>query len=180
MVFLQAKPEGRKGSDGAARESAIFSPRLIGFMGALCVAALLIAGFGRLTGIGVQKLPVSETVASREIRVLDGGKGVVLVESAADGALLLRLGQGEGGFIRTVIRGLAHERMARGGSSAEPFRLALRADGRLTITDTVTGREIILDSFGGPNRDVFARLLPDGATNKQKAAGAVRTNGGVQ
>jgi putative photosynthetic complex assembly protein len=175
--FIAAKAPIAKAE---STERPVISPRLALVMGCLCLAALAIAAFGRLTGVGVQQLPQSEAVAFRDLRFLDGGAGVIVVEDAAGGALVHRFQTGEGGFVRTVMRGMAHERMQRGGDSSTPFRLTLRADKRLTIADPVSGREIILDSFGGPNRDVFARLLPEGAGKPVKAAGAAQTNGGTK
>ncbi len=175
--FIPARAPAAKGNSG---ERPVINPRLAMAMGCLCLAALAVAAFGRLTGVGVQQLPQSEAVVSRDLRFLDGGGGAIIVQDAAGDALVHRFQPGEGGFVRTVMRGLAHERMRRGGDSATPFRLTLRADKRLTISDPVSGREIILDSFGGPNRDVFARLLPEGAGRTVRAAGAAQTNGGTQ
>jgi putative photosynthetic complex assembly protein len=175
--FISAKvPTARPES----AERPVISPRLALVMGCLCLAALAIASFGRLTGVGVQQLPQSEAVASRDLRFLDGDGGAIIVQDVAGDVLVHRFPPGEGGFVRTVMRGMAHERMQRGGDSGTPFRLTLRADKRLTIADPISGREIILDSFGGPNRDIFARLLPEGAGKPVKSAGAAQTNGGTK
>lgn len=176
--FSTAKPEPAEAAEGPSRESPVFTKRLIAAMGMLCVAALGIAGFGRLTGVGVQKLPTAAVVETRDLRFLDAGGGAVVIEDAADGKLVQRVQPGAGGFIRTVMRGMAHDRMARGGDSSTPFRLTLRADGWLIIADPITGREIILNSFGKPNSDLFARLLP--GAQKVSAAGAATNNGGTK
>jgi putative photosynthetic complex assembly protein len=44
-----------------------------------------------------------------------------------------------------------------------PFRLALHADGRLTLEDPATSRTIELQAFGPANSGAFARLLPANA-----------------
>ncbi len=176
-----ARPAGHEPARAGGGERPVFSPQLIGFMGALCLAALVIATFGRMTGIGVQKLPQAADAETRDLRFLDAGGGAIEVRNAADDALVRRLAPGEGGFVRTVMRGMAQSRLARGGDSVTPFRLALRTDGRLIIRDPVTGREVILDSFGKPNRDGFAALLSGGALAAQPAgspaAGAVQPQG---
>jgi putative photosynthetic complex assembly protein len=67
--------------------------------------------------------------------------------------------QGEAGFIRGTLRGLAQERKRRGLDSGPPFELIYRADGRLTLADTATGRLVDLESFGPTNAGTFFRLF---------------------
>ena len=67
--------------------------------------------------------------------------------------------QGEAGFVRGTLRGLAQERKRRGLDSGPPFELIYRADGRLTLSDTATGRMVDLESFGPTNAGSFYRLL---------------------
>jgi hypothetical protein len=43
--------------------------------------------------------------------------------------------------------------------SGPPFELIYRADGRLTLSDTATGRMVDLESFGPTNAGSFYRLL---------------------
>jgi putative photosynthetic complex assembly protein len=167
-------------AEGPSGESPIFTTRLVAAMAMVCVLALCIAAFGRLTGVGVQKLPTADAAQVRDLRFLDAGGGAITIEDAADGTLVRRVAPGDGSFIRTVMRGMAHDRMARGGDSATPFRLTLRTDGWLIIADPMTGREVILNSFGKPNSDLFLRLLPEGADKTVKAAGAAQTNGGTK
>jgi putative photosynthetic complex assembly protein len=155
----------------------VITPALVKVMAALCLAALALAAFGRFTGIGVQQLPTAPAAEMRELLFLDAGKGAIEVRTAAGEALVKRFGPGEGGFVRTVMRGLAHDRMARGGDSRTPFTLTLRTDNRLIIHDPVTKREVILDSFGKPNRDLFAGLLASSGGTTTTAAGAAHIQG---
>jgi putative photosynthetic complex assembly protein len=67
--------------------------------------------------------------------------------------------QGEAGFVRGTLRGLAQERKRRGLDSGPPFELIYRADGRLTLSDTATGRLVDLESFGPTNASTFFKLL---------------------
>jgi putative photosynthetic complex assembly protein len=67
--------------------------------------------------------------------------------------------QGEAGFVRGTLRGLAQERMRRGLDSGPPFELIYRTDGRLTLTDTATGRMVDLESFGPTNAGTFFKLF---------------------
>jgi putative photosynthetic complex assembly protein len=67
--------------------------------------------------------------------------------------------QGEAGFVRGTLRGLAQERKRRGLDSGPPFELIHRADGRLTLADTATGRMLDLESFGPTNAGTFFKLF---------------------
>ncbi|MEI6182433.1 MAG: photosynthetic complex assembly protein PuhC [Polynucleobacter sp.] len=67
--------------------------------------------------------------------------------------------QGEAGFVRGTLRGLAQERKRRGLDGGPPFELIYRADGRLTLSDTATGRLVDLESFGPTNAGTFFKLL---------------------
>jgi putative photosynthetic complex assembly protein len=67
--------------------------------------------------------------------------------------------QGESGFVRGTLRGLAQERKRRGLDSGPPFELIYRADGRLTLWDTATGRLVDLESFGPTNASTFFNLF---------------------
>jgi putative photosynthetic complex assembly protein len=177
--FNDARASAAEPAEGMSRQSPIFSRRLIIAMALMCVAALGLAGFGRLTGVGVQKLPSAPVAEERTLRFLDAGGGAIVIEDGADGKLVQRVAPGEGSFIRTVMRGMAHDRMARGGDSSTPFRLVHRTDGWLILADPMTGREVILNSFGKPNSDLFLRLLPGAPTTSLKAAGAVPNLGGT-
>ncbi|QWE13895.1 photosynthetic complex assembly protein PuhC [Polynucleobacter sp. AP-Sving-400A-A2] len=67
--------------------------------------------------------------------------------------------QGEAGFVRGTLRGLAQERKRRGLDGGPPFELIYRADGRLTLFDTATGRMLDLESFGPTNAGTFFKLF---------------------
>jgi putative photosynthetic complex assembly protein len=67
--------------------------------------------------------------------------------------------EGEAGFIRGTLRGLAQERKRRGLDSGPPFELIYRTDGRLTLSDTATGRMVDLESFGPINAGTFFKLF---------------------
>ncbi len=118
--FIEAKAPSDKRREGPSAESPIFTSRLIAVMAAVCLAALALAAFGRLTGVGVQKLPQSDAVLQRELRFLDAPGGVIVIQDASDGAVVHKVVPGDGGFIRTVIRGMAHERMAGAATLPRP------------------------------------------------------------
>jgi len=111
--------------------------------------SLVVAATGRLTNIGAVETTGS-LVAARDLRFADGLDGSVVVTDARDG---------ENGFVRGTMRGMARTRKSEGIGSEDPFRLAAWSDGRLTLDDPRTGRHIELQAFGSSNTEVFGHLL---------------------
>jgi putative photosynthetic complex assembly protein len=66
------------------------------------------------------------------------------------------------GFVRGVLRGMFRTRKLESLGHDARFRLAREADGRLTLQDPQTGRQVELDSFGPTNSAAFADLLVAG------------------
>jgi putative photosynthetic complex assembly protein len=161
---------------GQASERPVIPRPLLIFMAGICLSTLAIVAFGRLTGIGVQYLPQAPVAEVRDLKFLDTERGVVEIRDVADNSLVRRLGPGEGGFIRTVMRGFAHDRMARGGDSSTSFALTRHTDGGLIMTDPVNGRQVLLGSFGKPNREVFAQLLKSSVAADQQTSPAAATD----
>ena len=119
--------------------------------------ALMGAVAGRIVGTS----PVEETgsvVASRDLRFADRSDGAVVVTDARTEQVVDVL-QGEQGFIRATMRGLARARHSDGIGAAAPFRLTAWSDGRLTLDDATNGRHLELQAFGSLNVAAFARLL---------------------
>jgi putative photosynthetic complex assembly protein len=134
--------------------------------GALIAAASVVAfsliatTAARLVGRGPSDAPVMSAEAqSVDLRFVDEPNGSVSVHDGHDDRLVASLAPGTNGFVRGVMRGLAHDRKRRGIGSAPPFRLSVWRDGRLLLQDTATGRLIDLDAFGSSNKDAFVQLL---------------------
>ncbi len=98
-------------------------------------------------------------VASVDLWFNDQTDGSIRVRSAKTGQTISTIKPGEGGFVRGVMRGLAHDRIRRHIGDAPPFRLSQARNGQMTLEDTATGRVIDLESFGVGNRDSFMQLL---------------------
>jgi putative photosynthetic complex assembly protein len=54
---------------------------------------------------------------------------------------------------------MARERRSRGVDATPPFRLVRWSDGRLSLEDPSTQREIALEAFGPTNSGAFAELF---------------------
>ena len=127
-------------------------------VGGMVAIALAGATVGSIAGRGGEPTQ-GKPVASRDLRFEDRADGAVLIYDAAS-ATPFEVVQGENGFLRGTLRGLARTRRTEGLDSAKPFHLAAWSDGRLTLDDTATGERVELEAFGHTNEAVFARLLP--------------------
>ncbi|MBY0568747.1 MAG: hypothetical protein K2P70_15635 [Hyphomonadaceae bacterium] len=143
---------------------------------ALIAAAVLVAGSitaaaaGRHANVNAAQSSVTETMAplaARDLTFFDMADGSVEVRDGVGQQVVFVAAPGTNGFIRGVMRGMARDRRSRGIGQEPAFRLAEWPDGRLSLVDLATGREIELGAFGGTNRASFAQLLapaPQSAT----------------
>ena len=135
-------------------------PALYG-AGLLIGAAILATATARLTGYTAAPVPVTQAapIASIDLGFADDADGSVTVRDLVAGRVVTVLKPGTNGFIRGVVRGLAHDRRAHGIGSAPAFRLFEQDGGQLFLKDTATGRVIDLQAFGEGNRGAFRMLL---------------------
>lgn len=124
----------------------------------LIVMSIVAAGAGRLSGIGVTRMPAAIPVQSRTLHFADRNDGAVEVTDA-DHRIVAVLPPGTNGFARGVMRGLARARKLEDVGQEPPFILTRWADGRLSLEDPSTKQDINLEAFGATNSAVFARLL---------------------
>lgn len=129
--------------------------------GALVAVSLAVTATARLAGFTPLTAPKPTSAPEQwiDLRFVDEPDGSVRVKNGDDDRDVATLAPGTNGFVRGVVRGLAHERKVRGIGAAPPFRLAQWKGGRLVLLDTATGRRIDLDAFGVSNKDAFVQLL---------------------
>ena len=96
---------------------------------------------------------------SRNLFFQDASGGRVIVKDANDESTVAVITTGEDGFMRSVMRGLARQRLSSGHDDSVPFELTSWESGYLSLNDPVTGRYIELTAFGVDNAKAFARLL---------------------
>ncbi len=125
---------------------------------ALMLATIVVAAAVRLSGMPIHA-PDAPPVVVRELRFTDQPDGSIAVIDAAKGQQFASI-EGQAGFVRGTLRGLARERHRESIGEEQPFELIGRADGRLTLIDPSTHRRVDLESFGPTNAAAFARLLP--------------------
>lgn len=140
--------------------------------GILIGAAILIfvtiatAAAGRLTGIGTTMTPDAGLVQARSLHFADRTDGGVDVVDMINGSTVYIVPPGTNGFLRGVLRGMSRVRKLEGIGPEPGYILSQWADGRLSLADPATGREVNLEPFGPDNYGVFAKFLPVRAAGK--------------
>jgi putative photosynthetic complex assembly protein len=127
--------------------------------GALIAFAFSITLFSRTSDIGALHMPKAQAYQVLHLDFVDGDDGSVAILDASDGALIYTVAPGTNGFVRSAVRGFAHERRRDGIGPAQPFTLTRWTDGTLSLQDEATGRRIDLDAFGPTQAESFARLF---------------------
>ena len=126
---------------------------------ALIMFAIVIAGIGRLTGVGTVRADYAKLVQTVSFRFEDRADGGISVIAPETGAVVGALAAGTDGFVRTVLRSLAFDRRRHGVDSQPAFVMTKWADGHSTLDDPATGRRVDLAAFGAANMQTFANLL---------------------
>ena len=137
--------------------------------GALIVSVLALTTAVSLGFVERQSIPSEARAASgaqvidtRALYFFDESDGTVRVEDAVSGDEIARYGPGTGGFVRSSVRSLTHQRRINGIGREVPFNLVEWDNGELTLIDETTGGTVELASFGTGNRATFAAMLERG------------------
>ena len=85
--------------------------------------------------------------------------GAVAVVDARTNENLQVLPPASNGFVRATMRTFVRDRRSRGIDATAPFHLTASTDGRLTLDDPMTGRNVELEAFGRTNAAIFAGFL---------------------
>lgn len=125
--------------------------------GLLMIGSLLLAYWGRQTGIGRTAVLESSVVAAYDLRLLPQGDGTIHVY-LTDGSLVKDLSIEQAGFVSGVLRGFSRGRSLAKITADTPFSLIRYADGRLVLQDTATLERVVLDVFGPTNAKTFVDL----------------------
>jgi putative photosynthetic complex assembly protein len=125
--------------------------------GVLVIASIVAVSAVRLSGVSIHT-PDAAPVIVRQLHFDDRPDGSIAVFDAANQRQIATV-EGQAGFVRGTLRGLARERHRQGIGAEQPFQLIGRADGRLTLLDPATSRRVDLESFGPTNAGDFARFL---------------------
>jgi putative photosynthetic complex assembly protein len=127
---------------------------------ALVCFSLLAVTTARFMHWQATPLPAASPVTVLHLSFRDRPTGAVeVLDADHDDALVHVIPPGTNGFARGVLRGLARERRAEGVGAAPPFTLTRWSDGRLTLEDPQTKRQLSLEVFGPSNAQPFADLF---------------------
>lgn len=131
----------------------------------LALTTSVTLGFVERQSIPTEARAAAGTMATetRSLLFFDEADGTVRVEDAFSQEVIASFGPGTGGFVRSSVRSLVHQRRINGIGRATPFELIEWDNGELTLRDTTTGSTVELASFGADNRAVFAAMLKGGA-----------------
>lgn len=130
--------------------------------GLLLALTVFVSATAENGGVIVPEQATENAVSYMSLGFRDRTVGGVEVVNAETGQVLEVFEPGTNGFARSVLRGLVRDRRSRGIESQSPFDLRRHADGRVTLSDPLTGRTIELVSFGIDNLGVFAAYLTAG------------------
>ncbi len=156
--------------------------------GAVLFTTLVLVAMARVTDVGAGRggslaLLESQPLAARaDLHFSDGDNGTVIVTEAGNDRTVAVLDYGTHGFVRSVMRGLTHERGRRGIGSEPPFVLARTNSGILYLVDPALDRRIELNAFGPSNVGAFDDILTAAAIDLplQQAAALAEHQGEEQ
>lgn len=135
------------------------SPLAILFMGIFMVFALVFVSTQRMVGSAPVNVTAAAPVETRALRFQDRADGSIAILDAGAAEPFEIIAPQTNGFLRGTLRGMARARKLSHASAEPPFELTRWADGRLSLRDPETAREINLEPFGPTNTAVFKRLL---------------------
>ena len=133
---------------------------LVRAMGLLVCTILAIVTYARIMDLPLSATPPTSEITHQKAMILvsDGVSGAVTV-LAPDGVVIARLDPTEGGFVAGVARVVDRNRAQAHLPEHSPVVVTRRANGRLDITDPLTGWSADLMGFGADNASRFAKLL---------------------
>lgn len=103
--------------------------------------------------------PVSAAAVTRTVAFATETTGLLVVTDGGSGQELGRFGPETAGFVRGALRALERERRLRDAANTAPYALVAEPNGRLLLTDPVTGVRVDLAAFGSDNVAIFRQLL---------------------
>lgn len=135
------------------------SPIALLLLGIMVVFALVFVGGQKLAGVEPAQVETAAIVDLRAIRFVDREDGSIAAFDQGAAQPFDVIAPQTGGFLRGTLRGMARARKLAHESSMPPMEIIHWADGRLSLRDPQTKREIALEPFGPTNADAFKRLL---------------------
>ena len=133
--------------------------------GIIIALSIACAAIGRYTDIGAYHLPKTPVVETLSVKFEDAADGSVIVSEAPSNRQIAVLAPGTNGFIRGTLRGLVRDRRMRSIGGDLPFVISRHDNGRLSLSDPATSRELELNGFGVTNVEAFEKLMKAAGRN---------------
>lgn len=96
---------------------------------------------------------------SLTVRFIEQPDGALSVVDQTTGREMDRIGEGQNGFLTTMLRVIRRDIERTPEVISMPFRIEAWQDNRITLTDSATERKIDLLAFGPTNAEIFVRWL---------------------
>ncbi len=130
-------------------------------VGTLLFATLALTAWFRLNDLPPQHSgpPVTSEAERAEILIREIPGGGTLILDPATGSEVVRLAEGEDGFVRGMLRALEHVRALHGVAPDTAVELVRWPGGHLALRDPATEWRAELVGFGADNRATFATLM---------------------
>jgi putative photosynthetic complex assembly protein len=135
------------------------SPTALLLLGCAVVLAVTYVAGQKLAGSETTHVEASVAVQTRSLLFQDRPDGSIAILDAGATQPFETIAPQTNGFLRGTLRGMARARKLSHDGPELPFELTRWADGRLSLRDPATSREIALEPFGPTNIEVFKRLL---------------------
>ena len=137
--------------------------------GLVMAVSLLLVTSARVGLTPHQSRPVAARVESLDFQVRPEAGGLDGVYAASDGRRVAALAARGDDFLPSLVDKLRQERRLLGVRGDAPLRLVSWSDGRVSLLDPATGRELNLESFGSVNEANAARLIEQGRPEARRA-----------
>lgn len=135
-------------------------PRIVLIGAAILISiTFMFAYLARQHEIGSTRMTPAAAVGSIEFRFVTREDGTVAIHDVQRNTDIKTLSPQSDGFIKIVMKSLAHERKVTKVDLDAPVRLSHLVDGQTILEDLATGRIILISAFGWGNKEVFAELL---------------------
>ena len=126
---------------------------------ALLLTTIVFAYLARTTDFGATRMTPSPAAQSRVLQLIEQDDGKLVIRDAEKNLDIKVFAKREDNFIRVITHSLTLQRKTANVPLDAPYVLSRLEDGLNTLTDTATGRVIMLSAFGPGNSQTFASLL---------------------
>ncbi|MEO1542698.1 MAG: photosynthetic complex assembly protein PuhC [Pseudomonadota bacterium] len=132
--------------------------------------SLLLTSFAVLMGYRMTWTPPAEAIAIRAIHfdiqnapedIINNATGDIVIIDATTKQRLAQMPAATNRFVKSLASGLDFQRKRQGLTTTAAYEVVRWDDGRLSLRDPITGKQIELAAFGRHQVMIFAKLLEE-------------------